>query len=70
VSAQVKIRVTAVGSTDAVERAKRQARDRGLHIQTVASVRLTTHAHKHSFDPRYQQASWTVVLAVREAVPA
>lgn len=66
-SQQLTNRVTAVGSTDAADKAKRQARASGYRVQTVASIRLTTPAHKHGFDPSRQPASWTVVLAVRDA---
>lgn len=66
-SEHLKLRVTAIGSTDAADKAKRIARDRGLRVQTVASIRLTTAAHKFGFDPQRQSASWTVVLAVRSA---
>jgi len=69
-SRQVTYRVHAIGSTDAADQAKRRAREAGLRVQTVASIRLTTPGHKHGFDPSRQSASWTVTLAVRASEDA
>jgi len=67
VSRQVRYQLAAMGSTDAVGKAKQAARAEGLRIQTVASVR--------PFEPDTSRgtelAQWVVVLAVRdEAVRA
>jgi len=65
VTVQLKLRVRAVGSTDAADRAKAEARRRGHRVQTVASIR-PANAHKASVDLHRVEAGWIVVLAVRE----
>ena len=51
--------VEAIGSTDAADIAKRRARDEGLRVQTVASIRAV--------DPpsRTVRTRWLVTLAVK-----
>lgn len=57
--------VTAVGSTDAVEKAKVLARERGYRVRTVARVDLVE--GQAYTDPRTERLTWLVELAVREA---
>jgi hypothetical protein len=57
---QVEYRVFAMGSTDAVDQAKKLARSGGQRIQTVASVRPIGRVPLPN-----DRAEWAVTLAVR-----
>ena len=58
------IPVTAIGSTDASDRAKAVARERGYRVRTVARIELVEgQAYR---DARTERLTWLVELAVRE----
>jgi hypothetical protein len=56
--------ITAIGSTDAIERAKAYARDRGYRLRTVCSVQLVE--GQAYTDSGRERLTWVVELAVRE----
>lgn len=61
-SAQIVLTVHATGSTDAIDRAKAEARSRGYRVVTVASCRLVL---GQTGDERRDALAWEVALAVR-----
>ena len=64
-TAHVEYRLSAIGSTDAADQAKRRARADGYRVRTVASIRLAADVPAPA-DPRRERGSWVVTLAVRE----
>lgn len=65
-SEHIEVRVSAIGSTDAVDQAKKEARLHGHRVQTVASVRLAADVPAPA-DWHRERGSWVVTLAVRSA---
>lgn len=64
-SEQIEVRLVAIGSTDAADKAKRWAREQGRKVQTVAAIRLNPDAPEPDNVHR-EPAAWIVTLAVRD----
>ena len=60
---QIVLTVHAIGSTDAIERAKALARTKGHRVVTVASCRLVL--GQTYIDSGREALAWEVALAVR-----
>jgi hypothetical protein len=52
--------VEAIGSTDAADIAKRRARDEGLKVRTVASIRAV------DMPSKTERTRWIVMLAIAD----
>lgn len=68
-SEQLELRVWAIGSTDAADKAKAEARRAGYRIQTVASIRPAP-GSESVVDLHRTSAYWLVALAVNRPTSA
>jgi hypothetical protein len=66
---RVVFQVTATGSTDAADQAKREAREAGYRIKTLGWIDLVNKVPGPDFDARRDEADWLVMLCVRAVAP-
>jgi len=66
---RVTFQVTATGSTDAADQAKREAREAGYKVKTLGWISLADPADHQRIDVHREPTEWRVQLIVRPVAP-